>query len=212
MDNFKPQQFFDLEDFEYKDIFEGIESVWEIIPKLESFIKSLFDKDRLKANKGEYVFVHPDALVDETARIIGPAIILEGAEIGFSTLIRKNSIIGKGVKVGHASEVKNSIVLNNSSLPHFNYIGDSLIGNNVNIGGGAKTANLRLDKQKVTVRINENTKIETDLVKFGAIIGDGSQIGVNAVTNPGTVLGKNCKVYSLVSVKGVYPKDSIIKN
>lgn len=206
----KPQDFFDLTNFEHKAIFEGVENAWEAIEELSEYIDQLFFSGKLVGNFAADVYVHPDAEVDPSAKILGPAIICKGAKVRFNAFIRENVIIGENSVIGHGVEVKNSIILNNSTIAHFNHIGDSIIGNNVNIAGGAQIANLRLDKNKVTVE-KDGEKIETGMVKLGAIIGDNSQIGANAVLNPGTILGKDCVIYPLTLVSHTHPAKSIIK-
>ncbi|MBI2012186.1 glucose-1-phosphate thymidylyltransferase [Candidatus Daviesbacteria bacterium] len=194
--NFKPTNYFDLTNFTQADIFEGVENIWEVLKKLSSYLNG--------------IVIDPTAKVDPTAKILGPAIIGANTVIGFNALIRENVITGSDCIIGHGTEVKNSIILNNSFFSHMSYIGDSVIGNNINFGGGAKTGNLRLDKAPVTVKIGEEI-IETGLEKFGAVVGDNTKIGINAVLNPGTILGKNCIVYPLVSVNGVFAENSKIK-
>lgn len=210
MDKFKANNFFDLESFDFGEIFEGINFVWEAIPRIEGFIKNVFEKSDIKPNKGRNIFIDPEAFVDPSAKIIGPAIILKGAKVRFNACIRENVITGKDSIVGFGVEVKNSIILNNSSVSHFNHVADSIIGSGVNLAAGAQIANLRFDKQKVTIKSAEE-KIDTALEKFGAIIGDGSQIGANAVLNPGTVLGKGCIIYPLTQVSGTHQENSVIK-
>ena len=171
-----------------------------------------FKSRQLKANyKDEQnVFVGEGTIIQEGASIVGPAIIGKYAFIGHASLIRGNCIIGNNVQLGHAVEAKGSIFLNDSKAAHLNYVGDSVIGNRVNISGGAILANYRLDKKDIMVDDGVN-KIETGLEKFGAILGDGSNVGVNAVLNPGTILGKNTTVYPLISVKGAHKDNEIIK-
>lgn len=210
--NFKPENFFDLSKFEFRDIFSDIDSVWDVLPKIGSYLEALFSKRILIGNyKGKKnVFVGEGSVVHKSVEILGPAVIGKDCLIGHTSLIRENCIFGSNVHIGHAVEIKNSIFLNGSIAAHLNYIGDSLIGNNVNVSGGAMLANFRLDGKPVRVR-NGNDYKDTHLQKFGAIIGDYSKIGVNAVLNPGTILGKGCIVYPLTSVIGVHKDGEIIK-
>jgi UDP-N-acetylglucosamine diphosphorylase / glucose-1-phosphate thymidylyltransferase / UDP-N-acetylgalactosamine diphosphorylase / glucosamine-1-phosphate N-acetyltransferase / galactosamine-1-phosphate N-acetyltransferase len=175
----RPNNFFKLSEFKLKEIFEGVENVWEVIPKIKEYTS-------------------------------GKLIQGENCKIANSSHIREGVILGDNVIIGHCVELKNCIVMNNSAVAHLNYLGDSIVGNGVNISGGAILANYRLDRNKVSVKIN-NELIDTGLKKFGAIIGDRSIIGVNAVLNPGTALGKNCIVYPLTSVRGFYKANSTIK-
>lgn len=209
---FNYQQFFDLGDCYFADIFEGTENVWEVLTKIEPYIKKQFSSGKLKGNyrEKEYVFVGEGTVIEEGAYIKGPAIIGKNCIIAHGAYIRENVILGDGVRIWHGTEIKQSIMLSNAIGIHLGYIGDSIIGSSVNIAAGTIIANLRLDKQVVSIR-NGEEKIETGLKKFGAIIGDGSQIGVNAVFNPGTLLGKYAIVYPLTSVSGVHDSNSIIK-
>lgn len=209
---FNYQQFFDLGDCYFADIFEGTENVWEVLTKIEPYIKKQFSSGKLKGNyrEKEYVFVGERTVIEEGAYIKGPAIIGKNCIIAHGAYIRENVILGDGVRIWHGTEIKQSIMLSNAIGIHLGYIGDSIIGSSVNIAAGTIIANLRLDKQVVSIR-NGEEKIETGLKKFGAIIGDGSQIGVNAVFNPGTLLGKYTIVYPLTSVSGVHDSNSIIK-
>lgn len=211
-EKFHPNNFFDLNSEDKKMIFGNIDLVWEILPKLGEYIKNLFDKKIVQGNyQGKKdVYVGKGTVVQEGVKIIGPVIIGENSFIGHAALLRENCLLLDNVHIGHAVEVKNSIFLNNSAAAHLSYIGDSVVGSNVNISGGAIFANLRFDKESVSVRA-DGIRLDTHLEKFGSIIGDGSFIGVNAALNPGTVFGKNCTVYPLVSASGFYVEGSVIK-
>lgn len=202
---------FNSSDKYLKKFFEKNTYVWEALSTIEDYIVFLLRTDSFKPNYSENVYVSKNAEVDSTARIIGPTIIFDRACVGFNAYIRGKVFLGQGSVIKHSSELKNCIIMNNSHMSHFNYIGDSIVGNNVDLGLGAVTANYRLDKKPVKVRVSSDTKIETSLKKFGAIIGDSTQIGANAVLNPGTVLGKNCVVFPLTSALGTYPDNSTIK-
>lgn len=212
MDNFKAEKFFDLSTFAYRDIFSDTNYVWEAIPKIKEYIQMQFKSGQLKANYKEKddVYVGEGTIIQEGVTIVGPAIIGKYVLLRHSSYIRENCIIGNNVQLGHAVEVKGSIFLDDSKAAHFNYVGDSIIGNKVNISGGAILANYRLDKKPVMVIAGEN-KIETGLEKFGSVIGDRSNVGVNSVLNPGTILGKNTTIYPLISVKGAHKDNEIIK-
>lgn len=206
------EKFFDLSSFEFRDIFEGVEFVWEALPKIGSYLESLFSKGIIVGNykNKKNVFIGEGSVVRDNVEILGPVIIGKNCIISHASYLRENCLLGNNVHIGHAVEVKNSIFLNGGVAAHLNYIGDSVIGNNVNISGGAMLANFRLDKKPVTVR-NGKAFIETRLQKFSSIIGDDSNIGVNAVLNPGTILGKKTIVYPLISVKGAHQDNEIIK-
>lgn len=211
-DKFSKELFLDFTDFSWEQVFDDTKFVWEALPNIRNFILDQFERKILTANYKDKkdVFVGEGSIIHEGAVIEGPAIIGKNCIIGHCSLLRENCILGDNVHIGHGVEVKNSVFLSNATAAHLNYIGDSVIGNNVNISGGAIMANFRLDKKPVIVRINEE-KIDTGLQKFGSVIGDGSSIGVNAVLNPGTILGRNTIVYPLVSVTGVHENDEIIK-
>lgn len=203
--NFSASSFFDLTEFSHKSIFQDRDQVWNAIKKINDFIDSV-----LKVHDEDKIFIDPSTTVQDTARIEGKAIIGKNCIIGHGVLLRDGVIIGDNVSIGHGGEIKHSIILNGASIGHLNYVGDSIIGNSVNISGGAILANLRLDKEMVKVK-DEDELYETGLEKFGAVVGDGSTVGVNVVLNPGTILSKGCIVYPLTSVKGTHPENSIIK-
>ena len=208
---FTSEQFFDISGFSYLEIFSGKTNVWETIPALQEFIIALFEKGIVKGNyKEKYVFIGDGAVIEEGAVIKGPCIVGKNSVIGHSAFLRESCLIGDNVHIGHAVEVKNSIFLNNSHAAHLNYIGDSIIGNRVNIAAGAILTNFRLDHKTIMVKTEEQT-IDTNLTKLGSIIGDDSNIGANAVLNPGTILEKNVIVYPLTSVRGVHAMGSVVR-
>lgn len=210
--NFQPNNFFNLLLFPFSDIFENVDLTWEVLPRISGYIKLQFKNKKVKQNyeKSKNIYIGKGTTIAKDVLIKGPAIIGDNCFIEQGSLIRENVILGDNVHIGHGAEVKNSVILNNTAIAHLNYVGDSIIGSNVNISGGAMIANYRLDKHSVLVRFGDK-KIDTKLEKFGAIIGDGSAIGVNSVLNPGTILGKNTIVYPLVSVMGVHKNEEIIK-
>lgn len=201
MADLNPKNFFNLDNFDYPKLFE-VSEVWEVVKNLPLFIENMFKEGVFKENSGSLIYIDPLAKVDKSAKILGPAIILKGAKIGPNSYIRQNVIIGQNASVGFSCEVKNSVILNNARLAHLNYVGDSVIGNRVNFGAGAKTANLRFDGKPI---------LHTGLEKFGVVVGDDSHIGVNAVCSPGTFLGKSCRVYPLTLASGEHPENSIIR-
>lgn len=210
INQFKPEAYFDLSSFSYKEIFSNVEQVWDVLPRLRGFIESLFEKGKVQGNYKENIYIGEGTVIEEGALLVGPAIIGKNSFIGHASYVREYCLFGDGVHIGHGVEVKHSILLNNATSAHLNYLGDSIIGNRVNVSGGAMMANFRLDKKPVSIR-TPNGKMETSLLKLGAIIGDDSTIGVNAVLNPGTLLGRGSHVYPLTSVIGSYPDHSIIK-
>jgi NDP-sugar pyrophosphorylase family protein len=206
---FGPSKFFDYQNFEHKDLFDKSENVWDIVKNLPQYISNLFESGTVVGNYAKNVYVGQNVVIDPTAKIIGPAIIGDNCIVDFGAYLRGNIIIGAGSKIGHASEIKNSVILEKTAIAHFNYVGDSVVGSSVNFGAGAKIANFRFDEKNIPIK-HDGEKIDTGLGKFGAIVGDNSKIGVNAVLNPGTILGKDCLVFPLESVLGVYSDNSRI--
>ena len=185
---------------------------WEAIPKIRDFIFLLGDTlDVRKYEKvGECVYISKTAKIDSSAKIEGPCIICDNAEIRHGAYLRGNCIIGEGAVVGNSSEIKNSILFNRCQVPHFNYVGDSILGYRSHLGAGVKISNLKSDKTNVSIAFGKE-KLKTDLKKLGAILGDYTEIGCNAVLNPGTVIGKSTTVYPLSSVRGYVSENSIYK-
>ena len=159
----------------------------------------------------ETVWIAKDAKVSPTASILGPCIIDHGAEIRHCAFLRENVIIGRNAVVGNSVEVKNSILFDEVETPHFNYVGDSILGYRAHMGAGSILSNVKANRNPIAVRDAENSP-ETNLLKFGAILGDHAEIGCNAVLNPGCIVGRNANVYPLSSVRGVVPANSIYKN
>jgi len=206
---FQPTDYFDLSQLYFADLFEDATNVWEALSGLDEYIAAQFESGRMKGNYHDKsdIFVGNNTTIVEGARIEGPAIIGKNCTIGHGAYIRGGCVIGDNVRIGHAVEVKHSIILSDAAIAHFNYVGDSIIGNHVNVSAGAVCANFRLDKKQIVVKMSDQ-RIETGLKKLGAIVGDGSNVGVNAVLNPGTILGKDCVVYPLTNVRGVHPEAS----
>ena len=157
------------------------------------------------------VFVHKSVKVDKSATIIGPCLILENSEIRVNAYIRGNVIIGKNCVIGNSTELKNAILFDEVKVPHFNYIGDSLLGYKVHFGAGSLTSNVKSDESNVTLTINSE-KIKTNRKKIGALVGDKVEIGCNAVLTPGSIIGKNTTIYPLVMVRGEIPENKIVKS
>ncbi len=186
---------------------------WEVLPKIKEFIIELgnqLNKDEYE-QKGENVWIAKTAKVAPTAYINGPAIIGKDAEIRHCAFIRGNAIIGEGAVVGNSTELKNVILFNKVQVPHYNYVGDSILGYKSHMGAGSITSNVKSDKKLVVVK-NGDAKIETGLKKFGAMIGDNVEVGCGSILNPGSVIGKNTNIYPLSSVRGVIKENSIYKN
>lgn len=203
------EELFSLEQTIAKELFQNEKYPWEVLPKIHNFILKLgadLDKEKFEL-KGENVWIAKSAKIVPTAFISGPAIIDENAEIRHSAFIRGNVIVGKNAVVGNSTELKNSILFNEVEVPHFNYVGDSILGYKAHLGAGCIASNLRVDKANVRI-----DNMDTGLKKVGAFLGDNVQVGCNSVLNPGTVIGKNTMVYPLSSVKGAIPENSTYKN
>jgi NDP-sugar pyrophosphorylase family protein len=195
-----PSHFFQLEDFEHKDLFTEAGHVWEALHKLSPYLKSQpLGKIEIEILQGVYlvdrhlISIGKGCVIESGAYIQGPCIIGAGSCIRNGAYIRGDVILGNKVVIGHATEVKHSIFLNEAQAGHFNYVGDSILGNKVNLGAGTKLANLRFDRKEIVVRIGKE-KFATGLKKMGMIMGDGAQTGCNAVTNPGTIMAKGAAI------------------
>ena len=196
-----------------KDIFNGVTYPWEVLPKISSFILELgatLSEDEYE-KRGENVWVAKSAKVAPTAFINGPAIIGKDAEVRHCAFIRCKALIGNNCVVGNSTELKNVILFNNVQVPHYNYVGDSILGYGSHMGAGSITSNVRSDKKLITVKLPEGN-VETGMKKIGAILGDNVEIGCGSVLNPGTIIGKDTQVYPLSSVRGCVDSNSIYKN
>ena len=195
-----------------KDIFNGVTYPWEVLPKISNFILELgatLSEDEYE-KRGENVWVAKSAKVAPTAFINGPAIIGKDAEVRHCAFIRGNAIVGEGAVVGNSTELKNVILFNKVQVPHYNYVGDSVLGYKSHMGAGSITSNVKSDKKLVVVKAGEE-KIETGMKKFGAMLGDEVEVGCGSVLNPGTVVGNHSNIYPLSSVRGFVSANSIYK-
>ena len=193
-------------------VFEGLTYPWEALPKIKEFILSVgetLSPDEYD-NVGDGIWIAKTAVVAPTASITGPVIICPNAEVRHCAFIRGSAIVGEGSVVGNSTELKNSIIFNSAQVPHYNYIGDSILGFKAHLGAGAITSNLKSDRSIVTI-LGEDGRINTELKKFGAIVGDHVEVGCNSVLNPGTVIGRGSTVYPLSMVRGIVPANSIYK-
>ena len=212
METCKIANLYNLEETIAKDLFEGAVYPWEVLPKISAFILKLgetLDPEEYE-KRGENIWVAKSAKVAPTAYIAGPAIIGRDAEIRHCAFIRGNAIVGEGAVVGNSTELKNVVLFNKVQVPHYNYVGDSILGYKAHMGAGSITSNVKSDKKLVVVK-NEKERIETGLKKFGAMIGDNVEVGCGSVLNPGTVIGPWSNVYPLSSVREVIPAHSIYK-
>lgn len=213
MEECRIENLYNLDETIAKDIFKGYTYPWEVLPKIEEFIIELgktLDKEEYE-EKGENIWIAKSAKVAPTAYIKGPVIIGKNAEIRHCAFIRGKAIIGEGAVVGNSTELKNVILFNKVQVPHYNYVGDSILGYKSHMGAGSITSNVKSDKKLVIVK-NGKEKIETGLKKFGSMVGDNVEVGCGSILNPGSVIGRNTNIYPLSSVRGVVPPHSIYKN
>jgi NDP-sugar pyrophosphorylase family protein len=213
---FKPADLFDLSQTEHAALFDGCTNAWEVLAKITAYLKANL-KPALKnrcdgiAFIGPNVFVGEGTVVEDGAMIKGPAIIGRNCEIRHNAYIRDNVIIGDDCCIGNACELKNSVIFNGAVVPHFNYIGDSVLGHKAHLGAGVKISNFKLTPGNIKVEVDGKI-IDTGLRKFGALLGDHSEIGCNAVLNPGSIIGRNSVVYPNTNWRGVLAPDMIVKN
>ena len=209
----KTVELFDLSKTIAKPLLEKSEYPWQILKDIKDFVISLGEKldKSLFDEVSPQVWVAKSAKVYPSAYIAAPCIIDEDAEIRHCAFIRGGVIVGKNCVVGNSTEMKNAIIFDNVQIPHFNYVGDSVLGFKSHLGAGAVTSNVKSDKTPVTV-LKDGKKIETGLKKFGAMVGDFTEVGCNSVLCPGTVIGKNCTVYPLSRVRGFLEQNSIFKS
>ncbi len=205
-------ELYNLDETIAAELLSGVEYPWEALPRIHDFIIELGNSlsEDVFEKRGEHIWVAKSAKVAPTACLNGPLIVDEDAEIRHCAFIRGNAIVGKGAVVGNSTELKNVILFNKVQVPHYNYVGDSILGFRSHMGAGAITSNVKSDKTLVTVK-GENISIETGLKKMGAMLGDNVEVGCNSVLNPGTVIGRNTNVYPTSMVRGVIPADSIYK-
>ena len=194
-------------------IFEGAVYPWEVLSKIGDYIvelgNSLSQEEYYK--RGDNIWIHKEATVFDSAYIAGPAIICKGAEVRHCAFIRGKAVVGENAVVGNSTELKNVILFDNVQVPHYNYVGDSILGYKAHMGAGSICSNVKSDKKLVVVKDGDE-KIETGLKKFGAMLGNNVEVGCNSVLNPGTVICPESNVYPLSAVRGVVPAHSIYKN
>lgn len=185
---------------------------WEVLPNIKEYIIKLgesLNDDYKKID--ENIWIHKNAKISKSAEIHGPCIIDDGAEVRCNAFIRGSAIIGKNSVFGNSCEIKNAILYDNVQVPHFSYVGDSILGTHSHMGASSIISNLKSDKRNIIIK-NGDEKLETNMRKIGAFLGDNVEIGCGSILNPGTIVMPNSNVYPLTSVRGVIPKDSIVKN
>ena len=213
MADIKIKDLYTLDETIAKEFLEKFEYPWEALPHIKEFIVELgktLSPDGYE-KRGDDIWIAKSAKVFDSAYIGGPCIIGKDAEVRQCAFIRGSAIVGEGAVVGNSTELKNVILFNKVQVPHYNYVGDSILGYKAHMGAGSITSNVKSDKQLVVVH-NEGQNIETGLKKFGAMLGDNVEVGCNSVLNPGTVICKESNVYPTSCVRGVVPASSIHKN
>lgn len=227
----KPSDLFDLSAAQHAALFDGCAYVWEALPRIAPYIRTLLATSAYTPN-GHTIAVHPSTVIgaevyigknvqiDPAVYIEGPAIIEDNCQIRHGAFVRANTLMSAGSIVGHASETKNAALLEGAAAPHFAYVGDSILGARVNLGAGTKLSNFPMNAdinpatgKRPTIQFDHDGQhYDTDIVKFGAILGDDVQCGCNCVTNPGVIVGRRTLIYTLAMLrKGIYPANSIIK-
>ena len=212
METCKIKNLYNLNETIASALFEGAEYPWEVLPKISAFILELgstLSKEEYD-QVSENIWIAKSATVAPTAYIGGPAIIGKNAEVRHCAFIRGNAIVGEGAVVGNSTELKNVVLFNKVQVPHYNYVGDSILGYKAHMGAGSITSNVKSDKKLVVVKEGEQ-RMETGLKKFGAMLGDEVEVGCGSVLNPGTVIGTRTNIYPLSSVREVVPGNSIYK-
>jgi len=212
---FKAADLFDLAQTEHAALFDGCNHAWEALKKIEPYLAKVTKQNPPQrfpgATIGERVIIGEGTVVEPGAMIKGPAIIGKNCQIRHNAYIRENVIIGDNCVVGNSSELKNALLFNGCQVPHFNYIGDSILGYKAHTGAGVICSNLKSLPGNVTIPV-DGKPLDTGLRKFGALIGDGAEVGCNSVLNPGSILGRGAIIYPGVSWRGVLPANNIAKN
>ena len=212
---FTVAELFDLAQTEHAALFDGCEFAWEALKKIEPYLAKVTRQNPPPrfpgASIGDRVIIGAGTVVEPGALIKGPAIIGKNCQIRHNAYIRENVIIGDNCVVGNASELKNALLFNGVQVPHYNYVGDSILGHKAHLGAGAKISNVKLFPGNIAVEV-DGVPRDTGLRKFGALLGDGAEAGCNAVLNPGSILGRGAVVYPNVFWRGILPANTIAKN
>ena len=210
------EELFDLGQTEHASLFDSLGQAWEVLPHIGDYLRDTLRAAQLGQAHGQAViegdvFVGEGTVIEAGALIRGPVWIGRNCHIGHGATLRGNVIVGDGCIVGHATELKNAVLFNGCEVPHFNYVGDSVLGHRVHLGAGVMLSNYRLIRGNVNVR-TASGRLDSGLAKFGALIGDRTEIGCNAVLNPGAVIGRDCLLYPNVTFTGVLPARRLVKN
>lgn len=213
INNLLSKNLFDLSKTIANPLINKYDYPWDVLKEIKNYILELGPTlpNNEYEKKGENIWISRNANIASSSYIDGPAIIQEGVEIRHCAYIRGSVIIAKNSVVGNSTEIKNSILFEETQVPHYNYVGDSILGYKSHLGAGSITSNIKSDKTNIDIKLG-NEKIKTDLRKIGAIIGDYCEVGCNSVMNPGTILGKNCSIYPLTMVRGYIESNHIVKN
>ena len=214
-EKFAPAEFIALEHTTHAKLFENQRFIWDALKQIASYLQFRLKPAVLGQLMGKpfisnTVFIGSGTIVEQGAVIKGPAWIGERCHIRSGCYVRENVIVGDGVVMGNSCEFKNCIVCDEAQVPHFNYVGDSILGFRAHLGAGVILSNVKLDHREISVAIDDGI-VPTGLTKFGAIVGDRTEIGCNAVVNPGTIIGRDCIIYPSVNVRGVIPRAHIVK-
>jgi NDP-sugar pyrophosphorylase family protein len=213
---FGPEDLFDLTQTEHAALFAGCTHAWEALRRLPEYVAArvrpeLHNRCDGRAWIGDRVFIGAGTVVEDGVMIKGPAIIGRNCQIRHNAYFRENVIVGDGCVVGNSCELKNALLFNGAQAPHFNYVGDSILGHQAHLGAGVKISNLKITPGTIAVEV-AGRPLDTGLRKFGALVGDHAQVGCNAVLNPGSILGRGALVYPNVNWRGVLPAHSVAKN
>jgi NDP-sugar pyrophosphorylase family protein len=212
---FAPSNFLNLDQTEHRTIFDNSVQVWDVLRQIGSYLQfrlkpAVYGRVMGRPFISENVYIGGGTLVENGATIKGPAWIGSNCEIRSGCYIRENVIVGDGVVLGNSCEFKNCIIFNDAEIPHFNYVGDSVLGHHVHLAAGVILSNVRLDRKEISIR-TESQSIPTGLRKFGAIVGDRAEIGCNTVISPGSIIGRNSLIYPLTHFGGILAENSILK-
>ena len=212
----RAEELFDLRQTEHASLFDLLGQAWEVLPHIGDYLRDTLRAAQLGQAHGQAViegdvFIGEGTVIEAGALIRGPVWIGRNCHIGHGATLRGNVIVGDGCIVGHATELKNAVLFNGCEVPHFNYVGDSVLGHRVHLGAGVMLSNYRLIRGNVNVR-TASGRLDSGLAKFGALIGDRTEIGCNAVLNPGAVIGRDCLLYPNVTFTGVLPARRLVKN
>lgn len=213
---FKPADLFDLKETEHASLFDGVNFAWEALKKIENYLAAnlkpgLHNRCEGVAFIGKNVFIGEGTVVEDGAMIKGPAIIGRNCQIRHNAYLREQVIVGDGCVVGNSCELKNALLFNGCQVPHFNYVGDSILGHKAHLGAGVVLSNFKSLGRNITVMV-DGVPLDTGLRKFGALLGDGCDIGCNAVLNPGSIIGRGAVVYPNTNWRGHLPANNIAKN